>query len=101
MSRYEVEVKSETRTDPEAVIGFDPPLRTYFITAFPDEETDEPYLWLGTRIEEFPSLETLIDAVRAEGFQLVGLKQYQIVAMLKEASQRHPPSAGERAGFVF
>ncbi|MBB3948460.1 hypothetical protein GGQ73_004447 [Rhizobium skierniewicense] len=65
MSRYEVEVKSETRIDPEAVIGFDPPLRTYFITAFPDEETDEPYLWLGTRIEEFPSLEALMCGQKA------------------------------------
>lgn len=53
MSRYTITVTGtvtgKVRSDPDAVIGYDPPLRTYFLQAFPHEETDEPALWLGTR----------------------------------------------------
>lgn len=47
MSRYPITVKSELQTEENAVIGFDPPLRTYFLQAFPDEATDACALWLG------------------------------------------------------
>ena len=44
MSRYFITVTGEGRTDPEALIGYDPPLQTFFLQAFPHEETDDPAL---------------------------------------------------------
>ncbi len=35
LSRYTVEVKSATESDPEATIGYDRPLRTFFYRLFP------------------------------------------------------------------
>ncbi|WP_352960393.1 hypothetical protein [Mesorhizobium sp. M1393] len=39
MSRYTITVTGtvpgQVRSDPDAVIGYDPPLRTYFLQAFP------------------------------------------------------------------
>lgn len=61
MSRYTITVTGtvtgQGRSDPDAVIGYDPPLRTYFLQAFPHEETDEPGLWLGTHDRAFETLE--------------------------------------------
>ncbi|XNO40702.1 hypothetical protein ACL2DZ_00020 (plasmid) [Sinorhizobium meliloti] len=73
MSRYTVEVKSATTADPESTIGYDRPLRTFFLQAFPDQETDECALWLGTFLEEYPSLESIIECARAQGYEVHGL----------------------------
>ncbi|CAD7053692.1 integrase [Pseudorhizobium halotolerans] len=48
LSRYTVTVKADDDTDENAVIGYDPPLRTFFLQAFPDEQTDQYALWFGT-----------------------------------------------------
>ncbi|AWI62488.1 hypothetical protein [Sinorhizobium fredii] len=69
MSRYTVEVKPATASDPEATNGYDRPLRTFFLQAFPDPETDESALWLGA----FPTLESIIEAARAQGYEVRGL----------------------------
>lgn len=52
MSRYSTTVTSAGRSDPNAVIGYDPPLRTFFLHAFPDESGDDLALWLGTSDRE-------------------------------------------------
>ncbi|CUX72163.1 MULTISPECIES: hypothetical protein [Agrobacterium] len=100
MSRHTVTVKSSSKTDENAVIGYDPPLRSFFLTAFPDEETDESALWLGGFLEEYPSLEILIETARAKGYEVSGLSHETIVAMTKEAGTPTPPSVGERLGLV-
>ncbi|MER9794856.1 hypothetical protein [Mesorhizobium sp. M0213] len=77
MSRYTITVTGtvtgQGRSDPDAVIGYDPPLRTYFLQAFPHEETDEPALWLGTRDRAFETLEDLRHAAISHGYDLVPL----------------------------
>lgn len=73
MSRYFITVAGEGRTDPEAVIGYDPPLRTYFLQAFPHEETDDPELWIGTRPHEIGTLDDLHRAALAEGYDIMPL----------------------------
>ncbi|MER9944135.1 hypothetical protein NKJ70_19640 [Mesorhizobium sp. M0092] len=75
MSRYTitVTVTGQGRSDPDAVIGYDPPLRTYFLQAFPHEETDEPGLWLGTRDRAFEALEDLRHAAISHGYDLMPL----------------------------
>ncbi len=69
MSRYTVTVTSEGRSDPDAVIGYDPPLRTFFLQAFPHQVTDDPALWLGTFDYEFETLDGLHHAALAEGYR--------------------------------
>lgn len=100
MSRYTVQVTNGTETDPDATIGFDPPLRTFFLQAFPDPETDECALWLGTCLEEFPTLESIIEKARDQGYEIGELSHDIIVGMLKEAGPLYPPSLAERLGIV-
>lgn len=100
MSRYPVQVTNGNDTDPEATIGFDPPLRTFFLQAFPDPETDECALWLGTCLEEFPTLESIIGSARNEGYEIHGLSHEVIMGMLKDAGPWYPPSLAERLGIV-
>ena len=52
MSRYTIAVTSDDHTDPDATIGYDPPLRTFFLQAFRDETGDDLALWLGTSDRE-------------------------------------------------
>ncbi|MER8562650.1 hypothetical protein [Mesorhizobium sp. M0578] len=77
MSRYTITVTGtvpgQGRSDPDAVIGYDPPLRTYFLQAFPHEETDEPGLWLGTHDRAFETLEDLRHAATAHGYDFMPL----------------------------
>ena len=56
MSRYTITVSGQSRSDPNAIIGYDPPLRTYFLQAFQHEITDDPALWLGTHDRAFEIL---------------------------------------------
>ncbi len=77
MSRYTITVTGtvtgQGHSDPDAVIGYDPPLRTYFLQAFPHEETDEPGLWLGTHDRAFETLEDLHRAAIAHGYDFMPL----------------------------
>ncbi|MER8886441.1 hypothetical protein [Mesorhizobium sp. M0678] len=77
MSRYTITVTGtvtgQGRSDPDAVIGYDPPLRTYFLQAFPHEETDEPGLWLGTHDRAFEALEDLHRAAISHGYDFIPL----------------------------
>ena len=73
MSRYTITVTGQGRSDPEAIIGYDPPLRTFFVQAFPHEVTDDPALWLGTYDHEFEALDQLHRAALAEGYDFMPL----------------------------
>ena len=100
MSRYTVTVRTDEEADDNAVIGYDPPLRTFFLQAFPDEQTDEYALWFGTLLELHPSLESIIESARRFGYEIEGLTQDAIIAMTKEDGTPTPPSLGERLGLV-
>ena len=69
MSRYTITVTSDGRSDPEAAIGYDPPLRTFFLQAFPDESGDDLALWLGTSDRENETVDAL-HAANAEPFDV-------------------------------
>lgn len=101
MSRYTIEVRSVTATDPEATIGYDRPLRTFFLTAFPDPDTDAVSLWLGGLLEEYPTLESIVLAARACGYEISGLTHADMIAMLRECGSPGTPSIAETLGFVF
>jgi hypothetical protein len=100
LSRYPITLKSDLQTDESAVIGFDPPLRTFFLQAFPDEATDACAPWLGGFLEEYPSLESIIDAARSERYEVHGLTHDVIIALTKEGETPPPPSVGKRLGIV-
>jgi hypothetical protein len=99
MSRHPITVSSTDAADPNATIGYDPPMRTYFLQAFEDPETDYPRLWLGTRLEEYPDLAGLVAAVDAKGFALDGLTDDIVVQMALEAGTPTTPSLVERSGW--
>ena len=73
MSRYTITVTGHGQTDPDAVIGYDPPLQTFFLQAFPDETGDDLDLWLGTAFREFRTLEGLRRAAEAQGYEFLPL----------------------------
>ncbi|SMH26275.1 hypothetical protein [Mesorhizobium australicum] len=73
MSRYTITVTGNHRADSDAIIGYDPPLRTFFLQAFPDESGDDLALWLGTSDREYETLHALHAAALAQGFDFTPL----------------------------
>ncbi|MBN9505385.1 MAG: hypothetical protein J0I69_05105 [Altererythrobacter sp.] len=100
MSRYAITISSPARTDDNATIGYDPPLRTYFLQAFENPKTEWPDLWMGTRIEEFPTLASLLGALAEKGFVIDGLTASITDAMATEAARPRRGSVAERYGLL-
>lgn len=102
MSRYTITLLKGERTDDEAVIGFDPPLRTFFLQGFDtDDDFGSPEIWLGTLLEEFPTFEGIIEAARSRGYEIRGLERAAMITLLAEAGHRYEPSIAEKLGFIL
>ncbi|NGO56044.1 hypothetical protein [Allomesorhizobium camelthorni] len=102
MSRYTITVTSDHRSGPDAVIGCDPPLRTFFLQAFPDETGDNLALWLGTSDREYETPEAPQAAARSRGFDFMPLAD-NIVARLSAdfaAEADRPPHDGPLAALL-
>ncbi|MER8814131.1 hypothetical protein [Mesorhizobium sp. M0965] len=98
MSRYTITVTGtvagQVRSDPDAVIGYDPPLQTYFLQAFPHDVTDDPALWLGTHGHAFERLEDLHDAAVAHGYGFMPLPADVAAKLIEDKAamaDRAPP----------
>lgn len=96
MSRYTITV---TRTafrhaDPEATIGYDRPLQTFFLQAFPDADGEDLELWLGTDFREFETLAQLRSAAIARGFDFIPLASGILHKLLDDHAREayHPVS---------
>lgn len=101
MSRFEITLRRGEETDDKATIGYDPPLRTFFLQGFDtDDDFGTPEIWFGTLLEEFSTLEGLIEAIRARGYEVRNVGQAAIVAMLGEAGQKYEPTIAERIGLI-
>ena len=102
MSRYTITVTSQDRSDPDAVIGFDPPLRTFFLQAFPDETGDDLALWLGTCDREFETLDTLHAVARTKGYDFIPLPQDVAMQLADDRAKEvnRPPHDGPLAAFL-
>ena len=96
--RHRITVVRKDEIDHDAIIGFDPPLRTFFLQAFMGGGYRE--LWLGTFLEEFTSLEAIIEQARVEGYEVADMRKETILEVTKLAAQPHLPSIGERLGLV-
>ncbi|GEO87240.1 hypothetical protein ASC75_19365 [Aminobacter sp. DSM 101952] len=95
--RHKITVTKGGKTDRHAVIGFDPPLRTFFLQAFMGKSRE---IWLGTVLEEFLSLEALTEGARSQGYEIEDISRETIIEMTKLAAQPHAPRIGERLGIV-
>lgn len=95
--RHKITVIYKDEIDRDAIIGFDPPLRSFFLQAFMGAFRE---IWLGTFLEEFTSLESIIVAARARGYEVTGMTTETIIEMTKLAAQPHAPGIGERLGIV-
>jgi hypothetical protein len=100
MSRYTIAVSGQDRSDPEAIIGYDPPLRTFFLQALPHEVTDDPALWIGTYDHEFATLDGLHRAALAEGYDFIPLpagvaKQLTADKVREDGRLPHDASLGD------
>jgi hypothetical protein len=102
MSRYTITVTSDGRSDPDAVIGYDPPLRTFFLQAFPDDTGDDLALWLGTSDREYETLDALHAAALAKGFDFMPLPAETAGSLAADfaAEADRPPHDGPLARFL-
>ena len=101
MSRYAITVTRQGRLDPDAVIGYDPPLRTYFLQAFPHQETDEPALWLGTYDHTLETHEDLHHAAIAHGYDFMPLPDVAAQLATDKAQEAgRPPHDGPLSAFL-
>jgi hypothetical protein len=102
MSRYTITVTGKYRTDPDAVIGYDPPLRTFFLQAFPDESGDDLALWLGTADHEYETLDALHAAALARGCDFMPLADDIIARLAADvaADAERPPHDGPLAALL-
>ncbi|MGG7539667.1 hypothetical protein [Rhizobium sp. Nf11,1] len=73
MSRYTITVAhlASQTTDADAVIGYDRPLQTFFLQAFPDAEGEDLALWLGTDLRAYETLSALRTAALAQGYDFI------------------------------
>ena len=103
MSRYVITLSHGENSDEEAAIGFDPPLRTFFLQGFMEEEGEGLPLpiWLGTVLEEYTTLESIAEEARAQGYEIKGLPRQHVIEMLELAGQRHEPRIAEILGLVI
>lgn len=102
MSRYTITVTGECRSDPDAVIGYDPPLRTFFLQAFPDDTGDDLALWLGTSDREYESVDALHAAARSRGFDFMPLPEDVALQLAEDFAKdvERPPNDGPLARFL-
>jgi hypothetical protein len=102
MSRYTITVTSTGRSDLDAVIGYDPPLRTFFLQAFPDESGDDLALWLGTNDREYATIEALHAAARSRGFDFMPLPQDVALQLANDFAKdtERSPNDGPLARFL-
>lgn len=102
MSRYTITVTSYSRADTQAVIGYDPPLRTFFLQAFPDDTGDDLALWLGTSDREYETIPAMQTAALSRGYSFMPLPEdiaSLLVADLAEEAGR-PPHDGPLAALL-
>jgi hypothetical protein len=99
VSRFTITLVHGSSEDTGAIIGFDPPLQTYFLQGFPFKMNDCTYfkIWLGTEPREYPAIESLVKDLRAKGYDFHGLSEPQMEHMLEEAQR----PVAERPGLRF
>ncbi len=86
MSRYTITVtRAASRdVDPDAVIGYDRPLQTFFLQAFANPDDDDLELWIGTEYRAFETLSDLRRAALERGFDFVPITSGVLYRLLED-----------------
>lgn len=102
MSRYTITVTSDDHTDPDATIGYDAPLRTFFLQAFPDKTGDDLALWLGSTDREFETIDALQTAALSRGYSFMPLPEDIALLLAADfaAETGRPPHDGPLAALL-
>ncbi|MCM0753598.1 hypothetical protein DEA98_29260 (plasmid) [Brucella pseudogrignonensis] len=66
-----------------------------------DPEDDRPEIWLGNILDEYPTLETLLNEVKRRGYKIGALEHSAIIEMMREAGEKPVPSLAERLGLMI
>ncbi|WP_433762937.1 hypothetical protein [Brucella anthropi] len=93
----------DDETDEEGAIGYDRPMRSFFFHGFvnQDQQDDRPEIWLGNILDEYPTLETLLNEVKRRGNKIGALQNSAIIEMMREAGEKPVPSLAERLGLMI
>ena len=59
---------------------------------------DEPEIRLGTCLEEFPTLESIVEEACSRGYEINGLRPADVIARLAELDHKPEPTIWERIG---
>ncbi|MBB3165729.1 hypothetical protein FHS25_006241 [Rhizobium laguerreae] len=97
MSRYTIAVTrtASRHADPDAIIGYDRPLQTFFLQAFPDTGGENLELWLGTDFREFETLSQLRSAAIALGFDFIPLASGILHRLLEDHARKAQHAVGD------
>ena len=100
MSRHSVVVRGEQHGScPEACVGYDAMLRTYFLQAFLDGD-GICAIWLGCLLEEYLTLDALLRAAMVRGLRVEGITSAARDGMEQEAKAPKVPGVMEWLGLV-
>lgn len=94
MSRYTTTVTRDDRSDP--------PLRTFFLQAFPHESGNDLALWLGTSDREFETIDALHMAAFSRGYSFMPLPEDVALILADDfaADVGRPPHDGPLAALL-
>ncbi|WFU50209.1 hypothetical protein [Sinorhizobium terangae] len=97
MTRYTITVinLSDHNTNPEAVIGYDRRLQTFFLQAFPDAEGEDLALWIGTQYCAFETLTSLRSAAITQSYDFMPLSPQVLCGLVNDRARdaiRSPPN---------
>lgn len=101
MCRIQIIVAKGDEQDTDAFIGYDWPLRTYFLQGFLMDYGvyDDFELWLGTDLEEYPTLEGIIEAAESMGYRIGKITPEDQLSLLLAARHDAQPCLAERIGW--
>lgn len=101
MCRIQICMNKDDKQDADAFIGYDQPLRTFFLQGFLKDygEYEDFEIWLGTELEEFPTLEGIIEAAKMKGFHIGAISHDDQLSLMLAAAHKSEPSLAERMGW--
>lgn len=101
MIRHRIVLTCGDHTDHAAYIGFDKPLRTYFLQRFLAPCQVVYPVWIGTMFKEFAKLDALLEAANRKSYFVRNLPDSYVRDMLVEEKSSHQSSLAERLGLFI
>lgn len=101
MCRIQICMTKGEMQDSDAFIGYDRPMRTFFIQGFLKDfgDYEDFEIWLGADLEEFPTLEGIIEAAKNMGYRIGSISYEDQMSLMLAAGLIAEPSLAERLGW--